>query len=344
MGQRHHADGFTLLELLVVIVIITVLIAILLPTLDAARFQARKVQCLANMRQWGIAAHTFGSEHKDRVPRGIDWYGPDCGSSSCAGNQSTEISKYWFTRHKGSKHARGVNYKLAYAGSTTWRLSETGVLPAFGYLSDPQVLYCPDQDRSSQGQDWQLDNEVGARWWRELASERDVANPWSDSGSAAGYAHFLNGLAGTDQLPEELLDAGVSPNSRIERHWRAPTFTWVTENWQGQSAVNRDVAPLMYACARGPVPHRRPGAYPATQGQAGANGVMIDGSARWIAYEEMEELLRQFDPALSMPMKALGGSRFSNLESNWEVASSSIWGGDKVRFHVLARRFLQLAP
>jgi prepilin-type N-terminal cleavage/methylation domain-containing protein len=58
---RRTYGGFTLIELLVVIAIIALLMAILLPTLQRVKQQARAVVCQSNLRQWGIILRAYSS-------------------------------------------------------------------------------------------------------------------------------------------------------------------------------------------------------------------------------------------------------------------------------------------
>jgi prepilin-type N-terminal cleavage/methylation domain-containing protein/prepilin-type processing-associated H-X9-DG protein len=73
-GMRPHC-GFTLVELLVVIAIIGVLIALLIPAVQAARESARRTQCQNNFNQLGIGLNSYESTHK-KYPPGQRWSGP----------------------------------------------------------------------------------------------------------------------------------------------------------------------------------------------------------------------------------------------------------------------------
>ncbi len=78
--------GFTLIELLVVIAIIAVLVAILLPAVQQARESARRSQCGNNLKQIGIASHSYYETHSRFPPYGVRGGG---------GNQDAERCWSW---------------------------------------------------------------------------------------------------------------------------------------------------------------------------------------------------------------------------------------------------------
>jgi prepilin-type N-terminal cleavage/methylation domain-containing protein/prepilin-type processing-associated H-X9-DG protein len=72
IGSRRTKAGFTLVELLVVIAIIGVLIALLLPAVQAAREAGRRSQCANNLRQNILATQNYMAAMKV-VPPAVDW-------------------------------------------------------------------------------------------------------------------------------------------------------------------------------------------------------------------------------------------------------------------------------
>ncbi len=107
--ERSDRLGFTLVELLVVMAIISVLAGLLLPVLSDALRAARRASCQGNERQIGLGMQMYVNDYEGRIP-------------------IKDQDRWWVTHRYDLRQGR---------------LSRTARLHYGGYLRDPEVWFCP---------------------------------------------------------------------------------------------------------------------------------------------------------------------------------------------------------
>ena len=152
--------AFTLIELLFVMAIIGVLAALLLPVLNQGKARAQRIQCVSNLRQAGLAFHSFAHDHNGRFPMQIS------------------------TNAGGSMELVQAAYKLS--GEFYFAFRHFQALS--GELVTPKVVICPADSRLPAASFTTLSNDnlsyfVGANADLAqansiLAGDRNITNDW----------------------------------------------------------------------------------------------------------------------------------------------------------------------
>jgi prepilin-type N-terminal cleavage/methylation domain-containing protein len=160
--MRKHKNAFTLVELLVVIAIISLLMSILMPTLNRTRRQAHKVACLSNLRQHTLGIVMYTSDNNGYVPYGARVsrttgiaYPPDYG--------------IWF--NSGGWMGIGKLYDL-------------------DYITDEKIFYCPATQTIAKrefNKDYEWEFRNGGSFIRSNYTHRGYFDWKLDSPETAPY-------------------------------------------------------------------------------------------------------------------------------------------------------------
>ena len=151
LGQSLERCGFTLVELLVVIAIIGILVALLLPAIQAAREAARRMSCSNNMRQIGDAELNYESVKKVYPPARP---GPDA---------TTAKEVLLVGRPTGSRSTGGKGWE---------RTGVSGFVLILPFLEE-QALY--EQFDIERGDGVWLSSAAGISPWRTATKEKAIA-------------------------------------------------------------------------------------------------------------------------------------------------------------------------
>jgi prepilin-type N-terminal cleavage/methylation domain-containing protein len=215
-GRRTCGKGFTLVELLVVIAIIGILIALLLPAVQAAREAARRSQCTNNIKQLGLAVHNYADKWNAFPPKKM---GPSGGSGTQTNGQF------------GSGWMRLLSYYEQDALYQAWCIPETyggisygafGPYPWDGSVtSGPYVPYCS----LVAALECPSDGAISSGWTNTSFGRTNYMFSMGDTGDCNGggnrglfgsvnivyrFADVTDGLSNTAMLSERLFASNSS--------------------------------------------------------------------------------------------------------------------------------------
>jgi prepilin-type processing-associated H-X9-DG protein len=239
LRTRPDRSGFTLVDVLVVISVIGLLIALLLPALQAARESSRRIQCAANLKQLALACHNYANVF-GTLPIGIPrMYDPDPALNFFGESQSLFVSMLGQFDQEPLFNA--VNFSRSIFASANSTIYGTG-LEVLWCPSDPsirmEVEYALFEDPFKEKIRFSSYAGCTGIWYADLSDYPDPMNParvnqinglfTADRGIP--FAEITDGTGQTMLLSERAHGLLTGDDLRFW-HWWADSVSMDTRFW-----------------------------------------------------------------------------------------------------------------
>jgi len=219
--MRRKASGFTLIELLVVIAIIGVLIALLLPAVQAAREAARRSQCTNNLKQLGLAVHNYEGQNKvvplqSMYPASADVsWGWSYGWPLALLPQLEQSPMYNAFNFSTGLFGNSPAANFASLGNTTVAYNQLSVLicPSDNTRKQPQAPYGATNYVGNMGGPGSIEEMTGT-----IVPNGAFISGWGDASNfgPVGFENVRDGLSNTALFSERLMGINGSPAVRVD--------------------------------------------------------------------------------------------------------------------------------
>ena len=262
--------GFTLIELLVVISIIALLMAILPPSLQLVRRQAKAVFCKSNLRQWGIIWAAYTQDNGSYFPGGIRSEGFDTWISS-GSEQRPAAPRRWLWSSGGQYWHRGGSNEGIHCCPIASKIANPSGLSSEGNKEGGTFLAWGRMEPKGQYREWDTYGSFGINLWIFQGYYRE----------SKYYPYFwrTTNVGGASNIPVQL-----------DNYW------YVSEWYDFDGPPERDAVPTR------PVRQffgNERGGFCINRHDGGINGLFMDWSVKKVGLKELWTLKwsRLFDTA-----------------------------------------------